>query len=200
MYWMAKIPINLIVDGAKKHGPKAIELIKDNKELIAIVTPLVGAAAAKLKSLSDDRKTALAAKEHFRKRRYNEYKKDILVNLPNYDRLQLVNYINEIESFIAQIENEAKDEIALKKPLHFKRRDDWKKVLLQIEDKMKIMDYQEYLNLFNSPIYISDYFKGYDRKLNAYKNLIDEDSIKKIHEFVFEQTEKSKEAIEKDFI
>ncbi|QHJ72268.1 hypothetical protein [Planococcus halotolerans] len=197
---MAKIPVNLIVDVAKKHGPKAINNLKDNKELVAIVAPLVGAAAAKLKKLYDDRKIAFAEKEHHRKKRYSEYKNEILGNLPDLNRLQLVNHKDEVESFISQIEYEEKEEVALKKPLHSKRRDDWKKILIQIEDKIRLMDYQEYLKFFNNLTYTSSYFEGYDRKLNAYKNLISEESIKEIHEFIFEQTGKSTEAIQRDFV
>lgn len=197
---MAKIPVNIIVDVAKKYGPKTINNLKDNKELVAVVAPLAGAAAAKLKKLYDDKKISTADKEHHRKKRYSEYKNDILGNLPSQNRLQLVGYKDEIESFILQIENEEKEEVALKKPLHSKRRDDWKKILIQIENKIKLIDYQEYLKLFNNPTYTSSYFEGHDRKLNFYKKLIIEDNMKEIHEFVFEQTGKSKEAIQKDFV
>lgn len=197
---MAKIPVNLIVNGAKKHGPKAVEFIKENKGIILTVTPLVAPAAAKLKKLYDDRKNAIAEKEHHRKKRYSEYIKDILLNLSEQNRLQLISYKDEVESFIAQIENEEKEEVALKKPLHSKRKDDWKKILIQIEDKMSVMDYQEYLKLFNNPTYTSSYFEGYDRKLNTYKKLIDEDNIEKIHEFISGNTEKSRQVIERDFV
>lgn len=197
---MAKIPVNLIVDVAKKHGPKVINKFKDNKEIIAIVAPAAGAAATRLKKLIDDRKIALAEKEPHRKKRYSEFRNEILVSLQILNRLQLVNYKDEVESFIAQIEFEEKEEIALKKPLHSKRRDDWKKILIQIEDKIRLKDYQEYLKLFNNPNYTSNYFEGYDRKLNAYKKLIIEENIKEIHEFVFEQTGKSNETIQRDFM
>lgn len=197
---MAKIPVDLIVNGVKKNGPKTIKAIKDHEKLILAAAPLVAATAAKFKKLYDDKKISAAEKEHHRKKRYSEYKNDILGNLPSQNRLQLVSYKDEVESYISQIENEEKEEVVLKKPLHSKRRDDWKKMLIQIEDKIRLMDYQEYRKLFNNPTYSSSYFEGYDRKLNAYKKLIDEENMKEIHEFVFEQTGKSKEAIERDFI
>lgn len=197
---MAKIPVDFLVDVAKKHGPKTIKKLKDNKELITIIAPLAGAAAAQLKKIYDDKMISAAEKEHHRKKRYSEYKNDILGNLPDQNRLQLVNYKDEVESFISQTENEEKEEVILKKPLHTKRSDDWKKILIQVEDKMRVMDYQEYLKLFNKPTYTSSYFEGYDRKLNAYKNLIAEENIKAIHEFIFEQTGKSTEAIQRDFV
>lgn len=200
VYGMAKLPLNQIVNGAKKHGPEAIKFLKENKEFIAPLIPLINPVAEQLKKLHEKRKIALAEKEHHRKRSYSEYKNNILGNLSDQNRLQLVTYKNEVESFILQIENEEKEEVALKKPLHSKRRDDWKKILLQIEDKIKLMDYQEYLKLFNNPTYTSSYFEGHDRKLNFYKKLIIEDNMKEIHEFVFEQTGKSKEAIQKDFV
>lgn len=200
VYWMAKIPVNLMVNIAKNHGPKAIKAIKDNKEIILGAAPIVGAGAAKVKKVYHDRKNTSDTKEHYRKGRYSEYKNDILGNLSNQNRLQLVNYKDEVESFISQIEYEEKEEVVLKKPLHSKRRDDWKKILIQIEDKIRLMDYQEYLKLFNNPNYTSSYFEGYDRKLNAYKNLITEENIKEIHEFIFDQTGKSTEAIQRDFV
>lgn len=197
---MAKIPVNSLVDGAKKHGPKAINLIKKNQDTILKLAPLAVPLAAKLKELYDSRKITIAEKEHYRKNRYSEYKSDILIKLSNLNKLQLLNCIDEVESFVAQIENEEKEEVALKKPLHFKRRDHWKKILIQLEDKMNAMDYQEYRKLFNNPTYTSSYFEGYDRKLNTYKKLIDEDNIEKIHEFISENTKKSIEIIERDFI
>ncbi|MBU9673848.1 hypothetical protein KQ939_09890 [Planococcus sp. CP5-4] len=197
---MAKIPGKLIVNGAKKHGPKAVEFVKENKDNIIKFAPLVGAAAAKIKIAYDNGKNNPAEKEHYRKKRYSEFKNSILATLSDQNRLQLSNYKNEIESFITQIENEEKEELVLKKPLHSKRRDDWEKILLQIEDKIKIMDYQEYLLLFNSPTTISNYFEGYDRKLNAYKKLIKEDNLKEIHKFVSKNTGKSIQSIERDFV
>lgn len=197
---MAKIPVNLIVNIAKNHGPKAIKAIKDNKEVILGAAPIVGAGAAKAKKVISDRKNTSDTKEHYRKRRYSEYKNDILGNLSRQNRLQLVNYKDEVDSFISQIEYEEKEEIAFKKPLHSKRREDWKKILIQIEDKIRLMDYHEYLKLFNNPNYTSNYFEGYERKLNAYKKSIVEENIKDIHEFIFKQTGKSIEAIERDFI
>lgn len=196
---MAKIPINSMVHFAKDKGPKAIKIIEENKEIFLAAVPIVSAAAAKLKRFYEDRKITLAEKEHYRKSRYSEYKNNILVNLQDNNRLQLVNYKDEVESFIAQIENEENEEVVLKKPLHTKRRDDWKKVLLQIEDKIRIMDYQEYLKLFNNTTYISNYFEGYDRKINAYKKLVENENIKRIHDFISENTEKSVQSIERDF-
>ncbi|MGE6370840.1 hypothetical protein ACQKDB_17155 [Planococcus kocurii] len=197
---MAKIPAKLIVDVAKNHGPKAIKLLNDNKAVILGAAPFIGTGVAKIKNLQADRKKASAAREHYRKTRYSEYKNVILVKLSDLNKLQLVNYIDEVESFIAQIENEENEEFVLKKPLHSKRRDDWKKVLIQLEDKMSAMDYQEYRNLFNNPTYISSYFEGYDRKLSFYKKLISEDNIEDIHEFISANTKKSLEVIKRDFM
>lgn len=197
---MAKIPVNLIIDSAKKHGPKTIKYLKENQDNILKFAPLAVAGAAKFKKIYDDKKISLAEKEHYRKARYSEYKNSILGKLSELNKQQLVNYIDEVESFIEQIENEEKEEVVLKKPLHFKRRDDWKKILIQLEDKMNVVDYQEYLKLFNNPNYIGSYFEDYDRKLNTYKKLIEEDNIERIREFISKNTEKPRQVIERDFV
>lgn len=200
VYLMAKLPYKVIIDIAKTQGPKALKALKDNKEILSEAVPLVGRSAAKIKNIYDDKKKLSTAKEHYRKTRYVKYKNDILIKLADHNKLQLVEYKSEVESFIAQIENEETEELRLKKPLHSKRIDEWNKILIQIVDKMKIIDYKEYLQIFNNPDYTSSYFEGYNRKLTTYKKLIKEDNIEKIHDFIFVQTEKPRQLIEKDFV
>lgn len=197
---MSKSPINNLVDIAKKNGPGAIKFVKENKEVINIVTPFVAYGAKRLNDFRINKKKSLELKEHPRKKRYIEYKNEILKNLDKLHRWQLASNKKEVESFIEQIKNEEQKELGVKKPIHSKRTNEWKYILIQIENRITLMDYQEYHKLFNDPKYISLYFEGNERSVSNFLKLVGEEDLESIHAFIFEQTGKSKEIIKKDFI
>lgn len=197
---MSKSPINNLVDVAKKNGPGAIKFVKENKEAIKIVAPAFAYGAKKLNDYRIDKKKNSGLKEHPRKKRYSEYQNEILKNLDKLKRWQLASNKKEVESFIEQIKNEEEKELGVKKPIHSKRINEWKNILIQIENRITLMDYQEYHKLFNDPKYTSLYFEGNERSVSNFLKLVDEEDLESIHAFIFEQTRKSKEIIKKDFI
>ncbi|MDE0641581.1 hypothetical protein PWJ77_14045 [Bacillus sp. CNPSo 3703] len=199
---MAKIPIKPIINTIKDHAPRAGKFIKENwKEVVTVVER----ADAVGKRVNDYRKSKKAVKQnqgkmHFRKARYAHYKTKIMGELDNKKRRELFQYKLEVEQFIRQIKNEEDNELGVKKPIHSKRTKKWKEVLIQIIDKMKIKDYQEYLMLYNNPNYECNYFEGYEGEVEKFKRIINSDDYEELHNFIFSKTGKSKSEIEKDFL
>lgn len=197
---MAKVPAKLVIDSAKLHGPKVIQFAKDNKELVAAAVPLITPAAQKIKEFktNNDIKKAKINKDPFRKKRFIEYKTQ---DLTIQNRLQLVKFKHEIENFISQINKEEEQELAIKKPIHSKRIKDWNSILVQIEDQMAVMDYQEYLKIYNNPTtYLSVHFEGFERLLDKYKKIIKGNSTEELFNFIHTQTKRDMKIIEKDFL
>lgn len=114
---MAKIPVKLVFDVAKTHGPKVVKFANDNKEIIAGAIPMIGAGAKKFIDQQADKKMNKAENnnDQYRELRIADYKKNELKKLDNISRIQLVKHKHEIESFISQIANEEKQVLAIKK-------------------------------------------------------------------------------------
>lgn len=197
---MSKKPIDFVIETAKTNGPKVAKYIKDNPEVVLKVAPFIPLAVKKVKDFQDNRKKKSTLKLDVRKTKYKEYQTEILINLSDYTRLQLLGHKNEVESFIEQIKNEEMQEFALKKSLHSKRTKEWEKILIQIIDKIALLDYQEFIKVFNNPGHTSLYFEGMERQLAGFKRMIGEDDIEAIRNYVFEQTGKKKEDIAREFV
>lgn len=124
----------------------------------------------------------------------------MLGSLSNTNRKELVDYRNEINQFIRQIKNEQTNEVATKKPVHNWRIKNWEAIRLQIEDKMDLKDYQEYLKIYNNTGVASPYFSGFEILLSKYKEVVETREIEKIRKFVANNTNFPLETIRKDFI
>ena len=198
---MAKIPVKLVYDAAKIHGPKVFKIANDNKEILAGAIPMIGAAAKKLKERQTDKKANKAENnsDQFREIRIAAYKKKDLSNLNNLSRIQLIKHKHEIESFITQITNEEKQALAIKKPLYAKKIKEWNSLRIQIENQIAVMDYHEYLNIHNNPAYESTYFEGSERRILNFKKVMDKDSTEALFNFIHVQTNRDLAIIEKDF-
>ena len=186
------------IDIAKEYGPKAVKFIKDNpKEFMAAL-----AAAKMIKTKYDERKKKKIDDGNvpLRKIRFDEFNKNILKNLNEYNREELSNYRLEIKVFIEQINNEMIKEAKAKKPLHVKRVKKWDSIRIQIVDKISSKDYQEYLRIYNNPQYKSDYFVGFEGHVSKFQQKVDEVKIEEVHDFIAENTKISKTEIERDFI
>lgn len=196
---MVKIMIKPIVQSLKTNGPTIVKFVKNNwKEISATAVTLSGVS----KQVADYKKNKSESNQeniHFRKARYILYKTEIMNNLDAKKRTELFQYKLEVEQFLQQIKDEEKIELAMKKPIHSKRIKNWDQILIQIEDKMAIKDYQEYLMLYNSPNYQSAYFEGYEGHLEKFKRLINSDNVDELYDYLFTNTKRSKEDIQKDF-
>ncbi|MFC2947625.1 hypothetical protein [Virgibacillus sediminis] len=191
---MAKIPVKPILGAVKYYGPKAKNLVKDNWRVAA---PVVLQGVESFKKYNENKHQQ--GKVPFRKLRYAYYNTEVLPNLNNRKKSELFQFKLEIEQFIKQIEEEEEKEVAVKKRIHSKRIIKWKDVLKQIEDKMAVSDYQEYLKIYNNIEYDSQYFEDYEGLINKFKTLIENNDKDKIHSFLLLNTNKSSNEIKKDF-
>lgn len=198
---MAKIPVNSVVDAAKTHGPKVIKYVVDNQDKIIRVIPIIEAEVKKIKERQANKIANKVENDNdqFEKIDIKAYKKNTLSKLDNLNRIQLNKHKHEIETFISQIATEEKQALAIKKPLYAKKIKEWNSLLTQIENQIAVMDYQEYLKMFNNPTYESTYFEGSERKIQNFKKLMDEDSPEALFNFIHVQTNRDLANIEKDF-
>lgn len=113
---------------------------------------------------------------------------------------QLFTHQLEVEQFINQIKNEGNKKSGLKKPLHSKRINDWKSILVQIEDKIVTRDYQEYLMIYNNLEYQSAYFEGYEGRIIKFKELVSKGILEDIYNFIQKTTRKNIDDIKRDFL
>ncbi|KXI73618.1 hypothetical protein ACS52_24520 [Bacillus cereus] len=199
---MAKIPIRPIVNGVKTHGPKVWKFIKENGKDIAKVTGVIGSGVKVVHSMSKKRQENQnnPSKVHYRKARFNEYKSSILKALDIKKRVELFQYKLEIEKFIEQINNEENSELVIKKPIHSKRIDNWNDILIQIQHKIQVTDYHEYLKIYNKSDYHSYYFEGFEGYVDKFKSLLSNEKPEFLYEYLSNQTNKSIEEIKKDFL
>jgi hypothetical protein len=198
---MAKIPIKPIIKIAKTHGPKAAKFVKENWKELSQGAAAAGSAGKMANDFRKKRKESKhdPARVHFRKSRFHQYKTVILPDLPKMNRRELFEAKLEVEQFIGQIKEEEKKEAGVKKPLHSKRLNNWKDVLIQIEARLAAKDYQEYIRIYNNPSYHSEYFKGYERQLEKFKNLLENEDNEELYEYLITHTKRSKEDIKTDF-
>lgn len=184
------LPIKPIADFAIKHGPKALKHTRTAYNVAVGANKLV--KDHKQKNLDE-------GKLHYRKQRYIEYNQKILKNLDKSQRTELVKYKMEINQFIQQIDAEEIDELRTKKPLHNKRRKNWKSLLVQIDAKLKTKDYQEYLKIHGNSEYISTYFEGFEVNVNTFKKIIENKNPEELTTFLVKQTNMTTPIINEDF-
>ncbi|RIW31361.1 hypothetical protein D3H55_15425 [Bacillus salacetis] len=198
---MAKIPIKPIIKLAKTHGPRAAKFVKEHGPKIAKGVTAAGSAGKMANDFLKNRKEAKLdpAKVHFRKTRFHQYKTVILPDLPKLNRHELFEAKVEVEQFIGQIKEEEQKEAGVKKPLHSKRLNNWKEVIVQIEARLAAKDYQEYLRIYNNQSYQSEYFKGYEGHLEKFRDILKNQDNEELYEFLVTQTKRSKEDIKVDF-
>ncbi|WP_113928743.1 hypothetical protein [Bacillus sp. P14.5] len=198
---MAKLPIKPIIKLAKTHGPTVGKFVKENWKEISQGAAFVGSAGKIAKDFRKNRKESeqYLEKNHPRKIRFHQYKTSILPDLHNMNRFELFKGKLEVEGFIAQIKEEEQKEAGVKKPLHSKRLKDWNDILIQIEAKIASKDYQEYIMMYNNPSYQSEYFKGYERQLEKYRNMVENHDNEELYEYLLTHTKRSKEDIKVDF-
>ncbi|WP_141769917.1 hypothetical protein [Bacillus massilinigeriensis] len=178
------------------------KFVKNNWKEISEGVALVGYVGKKAIDFRQSKKDTeqYQRKIHYRKTRHGQYKTEILLNLDNKKRNELFQAKLEVEQFIQQIKDEESKELVVKKPLHSQRINNWNEVLTQIEDKMAMKDYQEYLMIYNNPNYQSLYFEGFEGQIEKFKNLIDSQNTFELYEYLLTRTKRSKEDIKIDFL
>lgn len=196
---MAKIPVKLVMDTAKVHGPKVLKFVKENKDIATAAAPLIAAGTKKIKDFKDNKveKKAENTADHIRKKQFKGYK---TIDLNTQNRSQLIKLKHEVENFISQIHKEEEQELIVKKPLYSKKIKNWNSLLVQTEDQLAVLDYQEYLKIYNNPAYQSNYFEGFDRLLEKFKIIIESNSSEELYAFIHAQTRRDIEVIKKDFL
>ncbi|WP_264741153.1 hypothetical protein [Cytobacillus firmus] len=194
---MAKIPIRPIIKFTKEQGPKAGKFVKENWKDISKVIAAGGAINQITKNRKEEK--TKSGKYHYRKMRYFQYQSEELPNLNNKTRKELLQCKIEIEQFIQQIETEENKGLAIKKPVHSKRINNWNNILIQIEDKMSAKDYQELLLIYNDPNYRSKYYEGFEKFISNTKKIIEQGDMEELYTYLQAKTNKDRTAIEKDF-
>jgi len=194
---LAKIPVKLIFDTAKTHGPTVGKFLKENWKETAVIVGSLGKAMEYIINRNETNKNS--ENIHFRKNQYSQYKTTILKELDNKKRSDLFQYEKEIEQFIKQINGEGNKGLNVKKTLNLKRINKWNEILIQIKDKKDTKDYQEYLLIYNNPNYNSSYFEGFEGHTEKYKKLIENQNNNDLYNFIFTKTHKSLDEIKRDF-
>jgi len=193
---MAKIPAKPVLDLLKKTAPPAAKFLKENWGSVAALAP---SAIQEINKLHTNNKEKNKIKMHHRKNQHNRYKKELLPRLNIMKRKELISAKLEIEQYIQQINNESQNESKVKNVVHSKRSKNWNEILIQVIDKMKSRDYEEYLLIFNNPSYKSIYFEDYDFIIDHFKNLISTSNIEELSNFITSHTGKNNNEVQKDF-
>jgi len=195
---MAKIEIRSIVEGGKKVG----KLIKENQKEI-----LAGMGVAKrgiklLKENTENKKEnqLIKKKLSYREQMYKKYVNEILPKLDSQNRLELFQYIDDIEQYVQQLKDEEKRENKLKKPLYEKKIKKWYSLLMQIRNKMSTKDYLEFIKIYNDLNYQSNYFKGFEGHVEKFKRYIDTEKNDVFLKYLEKTTGRDIEKIKKDFM
>lgn len=188
--------IGPIIKNGKKIGKL---IIKNHKE----ITASFAALSAGVKVVKDNigKKTETNETEgklHYRKDRYNQYKK-ILLEMDSKNRNELFQYILEVEQFIQQIKNEENKELGVKKPIHKNRIKKWNDILIHISDKMDAKDYHEFIKIYNNSNYHSEYFQGFEGIAEKFKKLNNREKYDDLLKYIAEITNRSIVQIKKDF-
>ncbi|MEH7886387.1 hypothetical protein V7654_18970 [Bacillus sp. JJ1609] len=191
---MAKIPIQPIIKTLNTHGPKVSKFVKENWKDISKVVAVVGPF---IPNKNSDKTNSKEEKMHFRKTRYIEYKGEILKNLETKNRREIFRYKLEVDQFINQIKQEG---YVNKNPLKIKRINNWKEILLQLDDRLATKDYEEYLLIYNNLEYQSIYFEGFDGQIKKFKKLLINESPEVLYEYIKEVTGKEISQIKRDFM
>lgn len=199
---MAKIPIKPVIKFTTEQGPKAGKFVKENWKDIGKVIASLTAAGSTINQITKNREEekTKSGKFHYRKMRYFEYQSEVLPNLNNKSRKELLQFKIEIEQFIQQIETEEKKGFAIKKTVHSKRINNWNNILIQIEDRMSAKDYQELLLIYNDPNYQSKYYEGFEKFISNTKKVINQGDMEELYTYIQAKTNKDRTTIEKDFL
>lgn len=64
---------------------------------------------------------------------------------------------------------------------------------------MAAKEYLDYLMIYNNPNHQSIYFEGFEGQLEKYKNLINNQNIDDLYNFILSRTNKSIVEIKRDF-
>lgn len=189
---MPKFSIKPAIELAKKAKP----IVKEyGPKVIPVVAPFVKDVPSKtidtLKSYKENKK--LNGKVPFRKIRFQQYHSDVLPNLQNFNLLQLKSYINEVKSFITQLEAERNRNIINEKII-IKRITNWQKVLIQLEDVLSNRSYEEFLKMYQAKDYNSLFFE--EKIVTDFKNLIEKEDM---YRFIKRFSNKSEDEIAQDF-
>lgn len=197
---MAKVPIKPIVKVAKAAAPKVKKFLKNNPDkVIAAAGGIAGGFGKIVKggvefiNTRGDRKKA-KGKVPYRKIKFLQYQNEILPNIDSFSNIKLNSYKHEVENFIKQIRQEEKNQLIANKPLNSKRIKSWEEIFVQIEDKIKTKNYEEFLKAYNSPSYTSDYLD--EKVINFLRNIEDKDEL---YKFIHQYTDRDLKDIKKDF-
>lgn len=193
---MPKVPIQPIIKVAKTAASKGIDFVKKNPKTAA---GLGGTAIKVGKEWLDTKENRFEKKQrngkvHYRKTQYLKYCNEILPKLDSYSYIQLSSYKQEAENFIKQIHQEEVNQLVINKPIHSKRSKSWRQILIQIEDKMKTKNYEEFFKAYNSPSYESNYFDA--KIINDMRNI---ENKNELYKYIHRYTERDMKDIERDF-
>lgn len=178
---MFKGPVKFITKSAKN----IYEVSKKNptKTMTAI-----GGASKLVMDFKDKRPVS------FRKLQYDRYNTEVLPSLDLSSYIELNSYKQEAQNFIKQIEQEQKNDLFINKPIHSKRSKSWNQVLIHIEDKIKIRNYEELFKAYHSSTYECNYFEV--NVINKMKNI---ENKNELYKYIQQYTDRDLEEIEKDF-
>ncbi|WP_392455307.1 hypothetical protein ACF3OH_00450 [Chryseomicrobium aureum] len=194
---MAKIPVNVL----KALGQKGYDIVKKNpqaflavlgggKKLVDFINERKSTEAARFETKINDQRAR--GKLHYRKDRYIKFQNEILPNINNHNFEELDELITEVDSFIEQLENEAK---IIKKPIINKRKTNWISIGTQLKTKRDNNLYYELKRLNNEANYTSNFMP---ESLQSYFRKIE--SLEERKEFVIITTGKSREKVNIDFL
>lgn len=176
-------------------GKVAVKYVKENPHKIAAAAPIIIKEYSKFKEFREGKKVNKTDKNlPYRKKQFSIYNNDILPNLNTFSYVQLISYRKEVEDFINQIAQEETDELVINKPIHSKRIKSWKKIFVQIDDKIRNRNYEELLKSYNSTSFESNYFDG--KVINDMRGIDDKSEL---HRFIYRYTERNMKDIERDF-
>lgn len=193
---MAKLPIQPLINA----GKVAVEYAKNNPGKVKAAAFEGIEVVKKFKkdsAISEEKRheeLISNGKIPYRKMKYLQYQRNVLPNLDTFSNIKLNSYKYEIEDFIKQIEREEKEQLIANKPLNTKRKKSWKQIHVQITDKIKTKNYEEFLKAYNDPSYTSDYFE--DKVIINMRSITSKDEL---YKFIHLYTEKNLKDIERDF-
>lgn len=194
---MAKIPIKPVTDFAIKHGPKVVDQIAKNPHLIKPAIDKIDKVAQWQNERKEKKEAARTIP--YLEQHYKLYNDEILPSLDTCQRSELLSYRLDVQKTLVQISADKAKDAKPKAVLHNKKSKKWEQVLSQIEGKLNVKDYEEYLKLYHNPESEGAYFEGYEQNTAIFKKLLAESDSGKIREFLSNQTNMSIEDINRDF-
>lgn len=204
---MAKIPIQPVVDMVKKvtpivkqNAPKVMKIIKENPQLLNDATKAISNFVGKPNKYKETAQEYISNKKEksnnkfsYRKIRYNEYYSTILPKLQESNFIQLKSYINEVNSFIRQFEDEKNNNYITDK-LNNKRIADWQKILNDLENAIHNKSYEELLRLYHTKDTTSGFFE--EKTIMDFRNITNKEDLLN---FIKRYTKITEKELEQDF-